>query len=103
MTHDSVRWALSGGKVPYEYAPVRIGNNGFIAIKSMITKGVTIGDHCLIAAVAIVTQDIPSYSIAAGVPARIIGRVKVDGDQVELEYFSQSSERKGDDLETGRT
>ena len=34
--------------------------------------GVTIGKHCVIAAGTIVTKDIPDYSIAAGMPAKII-------------------------------
>ncbi|OEK05215.1 acyltransferase [Roseivirga misakiensis] len=86
VTHDSVKYALSGGKVPYELGPIQIGNNCFIGTNAMVTKGVTIGDHCLIGAGAIVTSDIPSYSIAVGIPARVKGRVKVTGDKVELLY-----------------
>ena len=35
--------------------------------------GVTVGKNCIIAAGAIVTHDIPNGSVAAGVPARVIG------------------------------
>lgn len=87
VTHDSVKWALSGGKLPYEYAPTKIGNYCFIGSHAVITKGVTVGDHCLIGAGAVVVHDIPSYSIAAGVPAKIIGHVKILEDgKVELSY-----------------
>lgn len=41
----------------------------------MILKGVTIGDDAVIAAGSVVTADIPAKSIAAGVPARVIGSV----------------------------
>lgn len=36
--------------------------------------GVRIGDKCIIAAGAVVTKDIPDYSIAGGIPARVIKR-----------------------------
>ncbi len=39
--------------------------------------GVTIGDGCIIGAAAVITKDIPPYSVAAGVPARVIkSRIK---------------------------
>lgn len=77
VSHDTVKWALSGGKEAYEYAPIVIGDYCFLGLHSIITKGVTIGNHCVIAAGAVVTKDVPDYSIAAGVPARIIGRVVI--------------------------
>jgi acetyltransferase-like isoleucine patch superfamily enzyme len=86
VSHDSVKWALSGGKHPYEFAPIKIGDNCFIGTGAFISKGVTIGKHCLIGAGAVVTSDIPDYSIALGVPARIKGKVIVDGAHVELVF-----------------
>ena len=87
LTHDTVRWALSGGKSSYEYAPVKIGKCCFVGTNAVITKGVEIGDHCLIAAGAVVTKDAPSYSIVGGVPAKTIGRVKINSDEtVSLEF-----------------
>ena len=53
-------------------APVKIGDNVWIGYRAMVLKGVTIGDNAVIAAGAIVTKDVPSNSVAAGVPARII-------------------------------
>ena len=41
----------------------------------IITKGVTIGDNSIIAAGAVVTHDIPSNVVAAGVPARILREI----------------------------
>lgn len=90
VTHDTVLRALSGGQNERQIAPIEVGNCCFIGSHAVISKGVSIGDHCLIAAGAVVTRDIPSYSIAAGVPANIIGRVLLGEDgQVELEYFSK--------------
>lgn len=86
-THDTVKWALSGGKVPYGHSPVEIGNCVFIGAQSVIVRGVKIGDHCLIAANTTVTADVPSFSIVGGSPSRILGKVHVDGELVKLEYF----------------
>ena len=38
--------------------------------------GVTIGEHALVGAGAVVTRDIPDYSIAVGVPAKVVGDVR---------------------------
>lgn len=54
-----------------ESAPVRIGRDVWIGSKATILKGVTIGDHAIIAAGAVVTKDVPSAAIAAGVPATV--------------------------------
>lgn len=51
---------------------VKIGNNVWIGDKATILGGVTIGDNVIIAANAVVTQNILSNTIVAGVPARII-------------------------------
>jgi acetyltransferase-like isoleucine patch superfamily enzyme len=88
MTHDTVRWALSGGRQQYEYSPIRIGDHCFLGVNSVVTRGVSIGDRCVVGAGAVVTADLPPLSIAAGVPARMIGRVAVSEDgTVELQQL----------------
>ena len=52
--------------------PVHIGENVWIGDKVTILPNVTIGKGCIIAANAVVTKDIPEYSVAAGVPAKVI-------------------------------
>lgn len=51
---------------------IRIGNGVWIGARVTVLDGVTIGDDSVIGAGAVVTQDIPSRSIAVGVPARVI-------------------------------
>ena len=78
ITHDSVKWALSGGRLPYDYGSITVGDCCFIGSHAVVTRGVTIGNHCLIGAGAVVTNDVSDFIIAGGVPARPIGRVDVD-------------------------
>lgn len=58
--------------LPESVKPVYIGNDVWIGTGVLILKGVTVGDRSIIAARSVVTSDIPSDSIVAGVPAKII-------------------------------
>lgn len=53
-------------------APIIVGNDVYIGVRSIILPGVTIGDNCVIGAGSIVTRDVPSNSVVAGVPAKVI-------------------------------
>lgn len=56
----------------YSKGPIKIGDNVWIGDKVSIMPGVTIGDGAIIAANSVVTHDVPAYSLAAGIPAKII-------------------------------
>lgn len=56
--------------------PFVIGNNVWICEHACVLSGVTIGDGAIIAANVVFTHDIPPYSIAAGVPAKVIKCLK---------------------------
>ena len=49
-----------------------IGNNCIIGINSIILPGITVGDHCVVAAGAVVTKNTPPHTILAGNPAKVI-------------------------------
>lgn len=51
---------------------VKIGKDCWIGSKAVILDGVTIGDHVIVAAGAVVTKDVPDYAIVGGVPAKVI-------------------------------
>ena len=70
-SHDSIKWAISGGKEDYEYAKTVIGNNVYIGPNVIIKKGVKIGDKVVIGANSFVNCDIPSNSKAYGNPVNI--------------------------------
>lgn len=52
--------------------PITIGDECYIGNNVFLLPGVTIGNHCIIGAGAIVSRDIPNNSVAVGVPARVI-------------------------------
>ncbi|MEO7531734.1 MAG: acyltransferase [Sediminibacterium sp.] len=53
-------------------APIVIEDECWIGANVVIVAGVTIGKHCVVAAGAIVTKNIPPYSVAVGNPAKVI-------------------------------
>jgi acetyltransferase-like isoleucine patch superfamily enzyme len=56
-------------------APVVIGNDVWIGARSMILKGVHIGDHSVVGAGSVVRTRVPPYSLVIGNPARVIPRI----------------------------
>ncbi len=50
-----------------------IGNDVWIASGAVVTRGVSIGDGAVVGANAVVTRDVPPFSIVVGSPARVIG------------------------------
>lgn len=54
-------------------APVTIDDYVFIGPRAIIMPGITIGKGAVVAAAAVVTHDVPAFSIVAGVPAKNIG------------------------------
>lgn len=64
-----------GGRTPY-FKPVVIEKNAWIGSNVVILAGVTIGEGSIVGAGAVVTKDIPKFSVAVGVPAKVIKRTK---------------------------
>ena len=62
-----------------------IGRNVMIYAGAVIMGGVTIGNHCIVAANAVVNRSFPPYSVIAGVPARKIGTVPALSDEASRE------------------
>ena len=57
--------------------PVKIGNKVWIGAHATILPGVTIGDGAVVAAGAVVTKDVPSNVVVAGVPAKVIKEIEI--------------------------
>ena len=55
--------------------PVTIEDDVWIGANAVILPGVTIGEHSVVAAGAVVTKDVPPHSLVAGVPAKVIKKI----------------------------
>lgn len=76
---DSDHQIARGTKInlqPNETAPIKIGNDVWIASNVTVLKGVKISDGVIVAANSLVNESIPPYEIWAGTPARKIGERK---------------------------
>jgi len=60
----------------WELIRTTVKNYASIGSNATILCGITIGEGALIGAGAVVTKDVPDYAIVAGVPAKVIGKVK---------------------------
>lgn len=68
-------WGLTREKVTDSWdnkGDIVIGNDVWIGYEAVIMAGVTIGDGAIIGTRAVVTKDVPPYTIVGGVPARLI-------------------------------
>ena len=55
--------------------PVTIEDDVWIGANAVVLPGITIGNHCVVAAGAVVTKDVPPHSLVAGVPAKVIKQI----------------------------
>jgi acetyltransferase-like isoleucine patch superfamily enzyme len=58
-----------------EVRPVLIRYGAFVGVNAIILPGVTIGECSIVSAGAVVTKDVPPYSIVGGNPSKVIGEV----------------------------
>ncbi len=73
-THNTIRWAVTGGDADPERLPTTIGSRCYIGPNTVVAKGVTIGDGCIVGACSLVLDDIPAGSKAFGTPCKVVGR-----------------------------
>jgi maltose O-acetyltransferase len=63
--------------------PIVLGDNVWLSSGVIVCPGVTIGDHTVVGAGAVVTRDLPAGVVAMGVPARVIREIGVQ-DRIEI-------------------
>lgn len=82
----------------YEYGKeITIGDNVWIGGNTVICPGVHIGDNVVIGAGSVVTRDIPSWSVAAGNPCRVIRQI-TDDDKKKLFGQEEIDEEAWEDI-----
>lgn len=100
VTHDGGMHVIRQYKnIPADsFGKIKVGNNVFIGMNSIILKGVTIGDNVIIGAGSIVTKDIPSNSVVCGSPARVIETIdeyyEKNKDKIDLTKNMSAEEKR---------
>ena len=70
-SHDSVKWALSGGKASMDRIPTKIGSRCYIGPNVVVAKGVIIGEGTVVGANSVVLEDLPANTKAFGNPCKV--------------------------------
>ena len=61
-----------GSKYGNRFGPIRVLDNSFIGVNSLLLPNVTIGPNSIVGAGSVVTQDVPPGTVAVGAPARVV-------------------------------
>lgn len=64
--------------------PIRIGRGTWIGAGATVVGGVTVGERCIVAVGAVVTEDVPDNTLVAGVPAKVIRHIQDTESLAEL-------------------
>ena len=80
--HTQIEVNVVIGENKKDQVPV-IGNHCHIGAGAVLIGGITIGDHVTVGANSVVTKSIPSYTVVAGVPARIIKYKKASNENID--------------------
>lgn len=80
------------GEIMGSNKKVVIGNNVFIGVNTVILRGISIGDNCVIGAGSIVTKDIPNNTVAVGNPAKVIMTIDEFYEKRKQSYINDAKE-----------
>ena len=72
LNHEYTDVIIPISKQPVSMALITVEDDCWIGANAVLTAGITVGKHSVVAGGAVVTKDIPPYSIAVGNPARVI-------------------------------
>ena len=83
--HVGAGAVLAGVIEPANANPVVVEDNVLIGANAVVLEGVRIGKGAVVAAGAIVTEDVPAGAVVAGVPAKIIKQTSdVEGEKISI-------------------
>lgn len=67
---------------------ITVGNDCFLGMNSILLYGVTLGDHCIVGAGAVVTKSFPAGSVIAGNPARRVCGIEEYADKYRPQAYN---------------
>ena len=79
LNHDGGVWVLRKMKLLEDadiFGQIKVGNNVHIGMDATICPGVTIGDNCIVGVGSIVTKNVESNTVVAGIPAHKIETIE---------------------------
>src|SRR5690606_1949375 len=77
ITHDGAVWVFRDQHPQVDvFGPIVVRDHVFLGVNAVIMPGVTIGERAIVAAGAVVTRDVPSATVVAGTPARVISTLE---------------------------
>lgn len=104
LTHDWASWCFVNSHNEFfpSHGKVKIGNNVWLGENVTVLKGVTIGDNVIIGIGSIVTKDIPSNSVAVGIPAKVVETYEEYYRKRKENYVNECVEYAKEILKSGR-
>jgi acetyltransferase-like isoleucine patch superfamily enzyme len=79
--HEQAKQIFTSGhprEISLDEKPIKIGDDAWIGACAMVLRGVSVGEGGIVAAGAVVTRDVPAYSIVAGNPAVVVRELSLD-------------------------
>src|SRR5690606_14629654 len=91
LTHDYASWVFVNSLDDFipSSGRVKIGNNVWFGENCTVLKGVNIGDNCVIGYGSVVTKNIPSNSVAVGIPAKVICSIEEYYVKRKVQYIDE--------------
>jgi len=68
-----------------EYEPTLVKRGATVGANATVRCGVTLGEHCFVAAGAVVTEDVAPHALVAGVPAKQLGWMSAHGCRLAID------------------
>ena len=77
------RVGMKAMDLPAKYGDIHLGKGCYVGLNVTILPGVHIGEGAVIGSCALVTKDVPAWTIATGVPAQVVK--KVESEELKIE------------------
>lgn len=93
-THNTVERSLTAGKASHKKGAVTIGDCCFLGPYVVVSLGTRIGRCSVIGAHSFVNSNIPPYSIAYGMPAKVVGKISIKGKNIKYHLFNKQKKKE---------